>query len=445
MPRDASSLPDPDRRRLARWRDHLAARGAAVPEAADFLTHGRLSTLERLHPALAETDPGACGPLREALQELRRRKRARAGSKATGGRRGPALAASVEPDRLPAPWRTTLDRLGRERARVDAGGIVLDGPRPPARASLGDMAWVLRAVAKSSLDRGWEPELRRRAVAAWLADAEGRGCRERGLTLQMGLLRRFALHHDRKGLKKLARTLGALRLDYARRGERRQKRKEAWVLKHPTTLGAVWARAEKLLARGLGERAGSRARHKLVREAAALALAVVVPLRIGDLHRFRVGREITRDATGWAVHIRTSKTRGDYEREALWPELTPFLDAVIEVDAPGGELWVGYDVRVGTPLLTTDFGRTALSGDWISDVWEEHVGCGAHIVRTLWHQLAWESDRDLAWVALALCGQRDERSARHYRVEGARRRAARSGRGLLRAARAEALRTAAGG
>ena len=112
---------------------------------------------------------------------------------------------------------------------------------------------------------------------------------------------------------------------------------------------------------------------------------------------------------------------------------------LLEVDAPGGDLWAGYDARVGTKLFSADFGGTGLSGDSISDVWEEHVGCGAHIVRTLWHQTAWESDRDLTWMALALCGQRAEKTAKPYRIEGARRRAAREGRRLVGAARWRAM------
>lgn len=116
---------------------------------------------------------------------------------------------------------------------------------------------------------------------------------------------------------------------------------------------------------------------------------------------------------------------------------------MIEVDAPGGDLWTGYDARAGTPLFTKDFGWTGLSGDWISDVWEKHVGCGAHIVRTLWHHLCWESDQDSTWVALALCGQDSDRTAREYRVQGARARAVRDGRGLLRTARSGCLREGA--
>jgi hypothetical protein len=124
-----------------------------------------------------------------------------------------------------------------------------------------------------------------------------------------------------------------------------------------------------------------------------------------------------------------------YDRPDLWPETTPFFDALVASDAPGGDLWSGYDLRKDTPFFSLDGGATVLSADWISDVWEKHVGCGAHIVRTLWHELACDADRDLTWMSLALCGQIAERTAQEYRVDNSRRRAAASGRRMMRAAR----------
>jgi len=182
-------------------------------------------------------------------------------------------------------------------------------------------------------------------------------------------------------------------------------------------------------------RPGSRQRQKLFLEAAALALPVVAPLRIGDLGRLVYGESLRREASGWSMRINTSKTKQNYARAELWPELTPFLDALLVEECGDADLWVTYDARKGTPVFSLDFGATGLSADWISDVWFKHVGCGAHIVRTLWHQLAWESDQDQTWMALALCGQRDERTAKEYRVSAARHKAAKKGRQSMRALR----------
>ena len=167
---------------------------------------------------------------------------------------------------------------------------------------------------------------------------------------------------------------------------------------------------------------------------------MAAPLRISDLYRFRFDEEIRRDATGWSIAIKTQKTGGDYERSELWPELTEFLDELLVLDAPGGDLWLGYDRRSGTHLFSRDGGVTALTADWISDVWYEHVGTGEHIVRTLWHQLAYDSDVDRTWMALSLCGQRGGgRTANEYRDKNQRARAVRAGRRSLSALRQVAM------
>jgi hypothetical protein len=70
---------------------------------------------------------------------------------------------------------------------------------------------------------------------------------------------------------------------------------------------------------------------------------------------------------------------------------------------------------------------------WISTVWRRHIGTGEHIIRTLWHEDAAEDGE--TWMALALCGQRSARTAKHYTVKAARKRAAKRGRGLLKQAR----------
>ena len=108
------------------------------------------------------------------------------------------------------------------------------------------------------------------------------------------------------------------------------------------------------------------------------------------------------------------------------------------VDAPGGDVWAGYDLHLGKPLFSFDGGATCVHRDWISDVWQDHIGTGAHIVRTLWHELVGDSGDDRVWVALALCGQRDRRTARAYQVEQTRKTAIAKGHSLLAARRRRA-------
>lgn len=430
---------DPDRataNRLTRWRAHLAARRVAVPDVDDFLAFGRLSTLERLRPVLGAAEPAHCGPLRLAMLQLRQEKCAKK-SQARGGQRGPEMLLAVAETDLPEDWQTTLDDMRRRTQRRDAGMLLLSGPVPPASSMIDDIAYVLRALAKTCLDHGKEVILDDAAVAAWLAREEGRGRRATGLSLQIRLLARFVAYRGAR--KKFRRRLEELGRDYAKRGRKQRKIKHMWVDATEMTIADVWNIAEDLRAQSLNAAPGTARRYRLALHATVLALAVNAPLRIGDLHRLRLGRELCRTGEGWSLSTDVRKTASDYESPELWPELTPFLDALLTLDSPGGELWSEYDRRVGTPMFSLTRGARGLTADWLSDVCAEHVGIGLHIVRTLWHQLAYEADRDLTWISLALCGQSGKRTAREYRERNTRGNAVRAGRNTLSDQRKRAL------
>lgn len=429
-------LAEADRARLARWTAHLAARGARVPHEEDFRTFGKLSTLERLRAVLGPVAPEQCGPLRRVISELSRAKRA-GRSTATGNPRGPDLRLAIPRDDLRADWHATLDDMRDRAKRRDAGLLLLCGPTPPASSMIGDIEYVLRAVSKVCTDVGRSPTLDKQAVSAWLAREDARGRRETGLSLQLRLIARFLAYRGQK--KKLAAKVEDLAGDYARRGGKKRKRKFQWLDQHGTTIGEVWDVAEALREESLQAPAGTARRYRLALHAAVLALSVNMPLRIGDLHRLRIGHEICRSNTTWSVQTRLGKTDSEYDLPALWPETTPFLDALLTLEAAGGALWPEYDRRHGTPLFSETGGDTALSADWISDVFYEHVGTGQHIMRTIWHQLAYESDRDLTWMSLALCGQTGARTKREYRERNARGRTVRAGRQSLKARRKQAL------
>lgn len=181
----------------------------------------------------------------------------------------------------------------------------------------------------------------------------------------------------------------------------------------------------------------STVRVDLTLDAAGLALSIVVPLRIGDLHRLGIGEHLKRNADGWSISILTDKTGALYERPRLWPELTPFLDAVILLTAPGGDFWAGYDARSApsSAIFSQDFGKTGCCELWPTKVWTRHFGIGAHIVRSLWHQMMYESEGDEQYIALALCAQGHGRTAMEYIMRGNRKRAVRRGRAKIRAAR----------
>lgn len=104
----------------------------------------------------------------------------------------------------------------------------------------------------------------------------------------------------------------------------------------------------------------------------------------------------------------------------------------------GAELWSRYELRQGTRFFSIDGGRTGMRADWISSVWQKQFGIGAHVVRTLWHELVRDGTEDRTYIALGLCAQRSERTASAYRLAHTRAADLRQGRDLLRAARRQA-------
>jgi integrase len=423
--------------RYRRWRIHLEERGTTIPDVEDFLTFGALSTLERLRAELSRILPEQCGPLARAISQLKREKNARAGSRAKGGQRGPAASLSIDAKHLPADWLATLADMRMRREAIDTGMIDIGGINPPAASQLRAIEYVLRAIGKVCTDLDRTVGIDLESVEAWSRRQLSNGQNETSTGLQLRKIIEFLRY--RKEEKKLRKKLSKEAARLARIGRLKRKRKYTWLLKNPTDIGKVWTCAEDLLADSRAATAGTAGKYHLALHASALALAVAAPLRISDLARFRIGKEICRDAVGWSIRIKTQKTGGEYERTELWPELNDFLDALITIEAPGGDLWIGHDTRQGTPLFSRDGGTTGLAPDWISDVWYEHVGTGEHIVRTLWHQLAYDSDIDRTWMALALCGQVGRRTAGEYHDKNQRAKAVRAGRKTLLKARQQAI------
>lgn len=422
--------------RLIRWQAHLKERSVSVPDEEDFRSFGKLSTLERLRPELAQVAPETCGPLATVISELKRAKRMNAGSQPKGERGGKPIQLSIPTEDLREEWRATLRQMAMRRDGIDTGMIDLEDTDPPAHSQLKAMEYTLRSLSKICIDNGMEIEITKKSVGKWIERQVANGQRETGIGMQLRQVVRFLSLRGEK--KKLRKTLKREAARYSRFGRLKRKRKHAWLLQNPTDIAKVWEHAEALLSSSRAASPGSARRYGLALHAAALALPVAAPLRIGDLSRLRIGEEITRDAIGWSLRTRTQKTGAEYEQSELWPELTDFLDMLLTLEAPGGDLWNGYDRRQGTPLFSRNRGLTGLTADWISDVWCEHIGTGEHIIRTLWHQVAYDSDVDRTWMALALCGQTSRRTSAEYHDKNQRARAVRSGQKLLRTARQRA-------
>lgn len=435
-------------RLLDRWYRHLAERRVAVPRIDDYASFRGIETVRRLRTALVHVAPDDLPPLRLALRSLEAARwqsiRAAAGSPPTQ-QTGPKPELSLPLGELPKSWRTSLKEMRTLRTTLDSGRLTIEDRTPPSAKVIRKLESTLRIFAGVCRTNGHPIELTKETFNLWrearLApriDRKGRqraGNRHGTVASRCKELALFASWCDMdEDLLSEIRQRGRRHLN-AGRGD--QKRKEAWMLSNDVGIGDVWVMAEELLEAAAAAPPGSALRASLTFDAACLALSIVAPLRIGDLHRITFGEHLERTADGWSLSIRTDKTDRLYHRPRLWPEVTPFLDAVILLDAPGSDFWPCYQERVaaGAWLFSQDGGASEPDELWPTKVWERHVGIGAHIVRSMWHQMMFDSEDDDQYIALALCGQGHGRTAMDYIVRGNQARALRRGRAKMRAAR----------
>jgi integrase len=208
-----------------------------------------------------------------------------------------------------------------------------------------------------------------------------------------------------------------LKNGFVRQAAAGPKRKQEVIRERAPTLTEAYGRAEALheAAAALPAHLVTAGRHR--REAALLALSVNAPLRIADLHRLRLGVEIVRDAEGWRMSLRQSKTGVAYAQDRLWDLTGACLDALVLGGQPASWLGRQLDALEDSFLFSRDGGRTPLAIAWPSQVWQRHFGVSEHIVRTLWATAFAERDAENApWAAPALLGHGSGRSRKHYEV-----------------------------
>lgn len=146
--------------------------------------------------------------------------------------------------------------------------------------------------------------------------------------------------------------------------------------------------------------------------------------------------------TGWGLYAKAAKNR--YKLiERIWDICTSYLGAAILLGADEEYLWDAYARAEGWPFLAGGQGER-LSRAWATEQSKRHLGAGIGIVRTLWHDhcAAVGTDRAVT-IALAICGQHDPRTTRHYRTEAGKRTRIDQAQDLVEAA-AEACMEAAG-
>lgn len=426
---------------FAKWRGHIEARGVVSPRAEDFESFGALWELERLGKVLNKVAPDQAAALRIALKRKRserwRADNPVAETKENRKARVPAKISLAE-DQLPRAWQRALGEMRVLRRTANEGMLALDERNPPSAKVIENLASTLRVFAKCCLDNDTPVEITRQNLDLWRAARFNAGNKHRSIATRLKELLIFAIWCECDD--ELIDRIGRLRLDYEQAGRGERKRKDAWMLENNVSVADVWEHAEELLELGLGSHLGTARRARTIRDAACLALSIACPLRCGDLHRISFGTHLRREDAFWELKITTAKTGTIYHRPALWPELTPFLDALLMLDLPASSLRDAAESKAGQQIFSLTGADSDLGVAWPSRCWRRHYGTGEHIVRTLWHDMMFESEDDEQWIALALCGQRGARTHLHYVVEGRHRRAARSGRAKIRNLRAASMR-----
>ncbi|WP_271882068.1 hypothetical protein [Phaeobacter italicus] len=439
-PSSAAALDGASRRLLHRWDAHLAARTVQVPEREDFEAFGSLSQLERLQQVLNLARPSHARPLRLALKAKRsqRWRKDHPGAETRENRKERKRAELSVPEiQLPRFWRRTLHDMRSLRTTMSEGLISVDDRTPPAAKVIGSIASTLRVLARTCLDHDRPVELTLETVDLWRAARFKAGNANRSIAVRLKELRTFAVWCDLD--EDLIDQLTKLKTRYEKSGRKERKRKDLWVNSNVTQVEDVWVRASELLEMAGAAPVGSERRARLVLDATCLALSVVCPLRCGDLHRIRFETHLRRHADYWSLELDMNKTGCEYRRPELWPELTPFLDAVVMLDMPACEFWEAYDRKAGTPLFSRDGGNSGVLVGWPSQCWKRHFGIGEHIIRSLWHTMMFDSEDDDQWIALTLCGQGNSRTAQDYILKGRCKRAGRRARAKLRAQRLNLL------
>jgi integrase len=220
-----------------------------------------------------------------------------------------------------------------------------------------------------------------------------------------------------------------LKNSFTLQASRTRKRKQERLLELDLRLGEIFVRAQELHGEGLASPHTAAGRWQRM-DAALIALSVNAPLRCGDLHRLRIGRDVVRGAEGWSLATRQAKTGHPYCIDRLWTEVGVILDTLVLDGHPETALAERLRTRDGMPLFTQD-GQTPADDQWPTKVWRRHFGIGAHIVRTLWASFYAENDPAQAWAASAMLGHSDPRSRKDYEVAVQRRKAACTGQGLM--------------
>lgn len=311
---------------------------------------------------------------------------------------------SISPDELPAEIRTALTSMRRGERR--------EGKRAPARDIINGIEAALCQLGHVCRINGLEVAITSETVRTYLLDVEARTSRSATQEIRGDQILRF-IKYSKIGTESEA----GLKQYTKRQKEAASKQIPVKDAKAQNIDGpnAVLFRAVELLAKARGERSltwrMSRLNHAL-----ALALTMLLPLRVQDT-LLRFGTNILWSGTEYWVDTRTQKTKAPVYGP-LPDFLTPFIDGVLLQGREETSLdKLRSDAEKNRHPLFLKANRKPPSERFVSNVWRAHFGTGNHISRTLVHDTLGKKGVAGVAEALALCAQRDPRTALFYQTK----------------------------
>ena len=319
------------------------------------------------------------------------------------GQRGHPRQLSIPPEELPDEIRAALAAMRRRERR--------EGRKPPARDIVDGIEGALCQFGHVCRVNGYETEIIPETVRAYLLDVEARTSRAATLVIRGTQLLKFVRY---SGLGKACEpSLKEYANRHSKTASRQVPNKE---IKARDIAGpnAVLGRAVDLLAKARDERTVTwrmtRLNHGL-----ALAFTMLLPLRVQDTV-LNFGTNIAWSGEEYWIDTRTQKTKAPVYG-ALPHFLTPFIDAVLLQgrEPPLIEKLRTEAERARRPLFLKGNGKPPMRS-FVSHVWSVHFNTGNHIARTLVHDTLGKKGVEGVAEALALCAQRDPRTALYYQT-----------------------------
>lgn len=310
---------------------------------------------------------------------------------------------SVPPEDLPDEMRAALAAMRRQERR--------EGRKPPAPDIVNGIETAICQLGHVCRINGYETAITPETVRAYLLDVEARTYRAATLEIRGTQLLKFVRYSG------LGMVCEPSLKEYANRQNKTasrqvpQKESKAREIAGPN---AVLGRAVDLLAKARDERTVTwrmtRLNHGL-----ALAFTMLLPLRVQDTV-LNFGTNIVWSGEEYWIDTRTQKTKAPVYG-ALPDFLTPFIDAVL---LQGRESSLIETLRTGAerarrPLFLKGDGKPPMR-TFVSRVWSVHFNAGNHIARTLVHDNLGKKGVEGVAEALALCAQRDPRTALFYQT-----------------------------